>query len=160
MAIRALRSGPASNRAPPLPRALSTSASFSVAFGGASGCGCAGAVNRTVPIPACAAGTAGLTPVGAGTYAYDDASAVSKRTLFANAEVVGSNPGCRGGARADLDPGSKSPLARSYSEYAAANAAAAAAVAAGSSLALSRSAAFAFTASILFAVARASFRVS
>ena len=66
MAIRALRSGPASNRAPPLPRALSTSASFSVAFGGASGCGCAGAVNRTVPIPACAAGTAGLTPSARG----------------------------------------------------------------------------------------------
>lgn len=92
MAIRALRSGPASNRPLPLARPLSTAVSFS--FGGASGGGLTdGAVNRTVPTPACTAGTAGLTPVGAGISAYDDASGFSKNALFANAEVFGSNPG-------------------------------------------------------------------
>ena len=120
-----------------------------------------GAVNRTVPTPACTAGTAGLTPVGAGKSAYDDASGFSKNALFANAEVFGSNPGYRGGTRAnpDPDPDPEPSMAppRSYSEYAAANAAAAAAVAAGSSLILSLSAALALAASTLSTAARASF---
>ena len=107
---------------------LSTAISFS--FGGASsGGGCAGgALNRTVPTPACTAGTAGLTPVGAGTSAYDDASAVSKNALFANAEVCRIEPRvprryARERARRPrprLDPDSSPAPPRSYSEYAAA----------------------------------------
>ena len=165
MAIRARRSGPASKRPLPLARPLSTAVSFS--FGGASGGGLAGgAVNRTVPTPACTAGTAGLTPVGAGKSAYDDASGFSKNALFANAEVFGSNPGYRGGMRAnpdpdpepEPDPDSSPAPPRSYSEYAAAAAAAAAtAVAAVSSLNLSLSAALALAASTLSTAARASF---